>query len=95
MAASAGPAMASLTETQAEALFQKNVQDPQCGRGASWGCEHKRWPEAHCYQGYSRWECSGGVEQVKYIYPWNYRGCGVSGFVKAGIALYEWNQCFP
>ena len=85
--------IAALTETQAEAVAQSRQND-ECGRGTWWSCENKRWPAASCYQGYNRWECTGGVRQMK-LSPWlTFRNCSTYITVAQGVATLRDNTCF-
>ena len=57
-------------------------------------CENKRWPAASCYQGYNRWECTGGVRQMK-LSPWlTFRNCSTYITVAQGVATLRDNTCF-
>ena len=84
--------IAALTESQAEAVAQRR-QDQECGRGSMWLCDGKRAPGAQCYQGYNRWECSGGVDHFS-VFGTSRRSCGVYITVAQGVATLRDNSCF-
>lgn len=83
----------ALTRAQATAKAQV-VQDGQCGRGSSWLCNLKRFPESICLQGNGYWYCNGGVQQVS-IWPWGgTRTCNIYTHVQSGVARLVDNGCF-